>query len=116
MIVLSIYILYNEIGSRKYLRYVLVTILIACSLGSYQAYIGIYTTLVCMLTIIDIMYNKINIKIIFYKITVFISCLIFGGIIYYVVLKLHLNYHKLSLSDYKGLTRFPKYLKILLDY
>lgn len=75
-------------------------ILIAFSMGSYQAYLGCTTSVLLMYMLVRIYKNNNNLStIIQYCVKVILS-VILGGLLYKLILEIHLNIFNIELSSY----------------
>lgn len=77
------------------------SVAIACSMGCYQAYIGV-TCLILLVDAIKQFCQEKEIKTTFYlllKEGIFIAI---GGVLYYGIVKLHCKIYGVTLADYKG--------------
>ena len=93
---------------------VLSTLCCTLSLSIYQSYIGISIGLCVMISILDIIRNKKELKEVFINLLKFISVIIVGGVLYYLITIILLDVLKLEISTYKGCSNF-KFADIFLN-
>jgi len=84
-------------------KYIISSILIALSLGIYQAYITVTIMLVLLKLIDEIIYHKLSFNTIFKKSARMLLTGFLGVITYSVILKLILHIFSLELTDYQGI-------------
>ena len=77
-------------------------ILIALSAGVYQTYIGCTCITLVGYFLIALWNDKIELKSIIWDILKSVLAAILGGILYFLILQLHLTIFHISLSDYNG--------------
>ena len=84
-------------------KYILSAILIAFSLGIYQAYITVTIMLILISLIGKIFFQKIQIKSLWKNIGLMLITGIGGAALYYGILKLLLSFSSATLLDYQGI-------------
>ena len=77
-------------------------ILIACSMGLYQAYIGVTITLCIILLIVKLLMQEQDLRTLFFYGLRLLLTGILGVVLYFMILWAHLSYHHISLADYRG--------------
>ena len=77
------------------------SIAIACSMGCYQAYIGVTCLIILVDAIKQLCHGK-NIKITFHLLLKRGIFIVIGGALYYAMVKLHCKIYGVTLADYKG--------------
>ena len=80
-------------------------ILLACSLGIYQAYLPFAASLCVTLLIIDILNTSMDIQESLKKALKYLCTLAAGVVLYYIIMKLSLIITHQQLADYKGVSR-----------
>lgn len=104
MSVVASYILVE--GQRKFfiIYGVLSAILIACSLGIYQAYFPLTTAILVLYLIQQTLLSKDTWKVIICKGFYYLSSLAVGLVLYFVILKLCLKFYGEELLNYQGIS------------
>ena len=77
-------------------------ICLACSIGSYQAYLAV-TVVMCLLSLIMMCLQSCEWKALWGRIWRFLVMGISGGALYYIILKICLFVQKKELADYQGI-------------
>lgn len=80
----------------------IISILIMFSISIYQSVISVYFALFFMTSFINISIHKKDMKELISDFVDFLSTLLIGGILYYVVTKIVLDFNNLSKISYKG--------------
>jgi hypothetical protein len=83
-------------------------IFIAMSLGVYQAYFSVAAGLSVGILIIDIIHDKLSLKEIIIKGVKFFSILLFGVIVYFVMVNISINVTHFELSTYQGINEMGR--------
>lgn len=114
MMLSALVILFLYKFKNRKIGFILASICFMFSLSIYQSYIGITIGLCLMISIIYILRDEKSLKEIFKSILVTALSVIVGGILYYVVTKILLEFSGLELAQYKGLENV-NILDILLN-
>lgn len=97
---LSVYFLYKL--KNKYLRIILSSIFLACSLGLYQAFLGVACGLCILVPLQKLLTKDHNCKQILKKVIESVIMGILAVIIYWILLQLNLKYWNVSMASYSG--------------
>lgn len=97
---LAIWFIYKY--KNKKLGIVFSSLCFMLSLSIYQSYIGVTVGLCIMLSVLQLLKNKNNIKEVFINILRTIIAVLIGGILYYIVTKILLKVSGLEIAEYKG--------------
>jgi hypothetical protein len=81
---------------------------IAMSLGVYQAFISVAASLAVGILIIDILQDNLPLKKILIKGVKLFSTLLFGVIVYFIIVKITLNIRHAELTSYQGLDKMGR--------
>lgn len=98
--VLSIYFVYKI--NNFLVGITLGGICLACSLGIYQATIGVACGLILLIPIHRLLNTNEKIKNILMQLLISLIVIITGIIIYFIVLKIHLSFYDIQMSSYSG--------------
>jgi len=97
--VLTVYILFNK---NKFIYLLFSSFLLACSLGLYQAYLGVTCGLCILIPLTYLLRKEITPKEFLKKILKSLLMGILGIIIYEIILHIFLNIYNVTLSTYGG--------------
>ncbi len=90
--------------TKKKPNYVVASLLIALSIGIYQAYITVTITLILLKLIEELLYNKAAFGMIFKKTSFILISGVVGSVIYVLVLNILLKTFSIELIEYQGVS------------
>ena len=93
--------LINKLKNKK-VGYILASICLMFSLSIYQSYIGVTIGLCIMISIIDLIRNKKELKEVLFNILKTALVVIIGGILYYIITQIILKISGIEISAYKN--------------